>query len=145
MMVGDKRKYNVALVTVKTEPDQEGGFTNQLIGEALLVDSSCKTVADAMVSGKWKEYIKNGIIKYNITHAVSNAQKVCCWGASFPCCCSLVFSPFFLCCVRSSARFVRSLFFWSLFFCFCRCCFFLKQSTGAKVPHLPRGLLSGQR
>eukprot|EP00007_Cunea_sp_BSH-02190019_P006257 CAMPEP_0174233484 /NCGR_PEP_ID=MMETSP0417-20130205/3506_1 /TAXON_ID=242541 /ORGANISM="Mayorella sp, Strain BSH-02190019" /LENGTH=700 /DNA_ID=CAMNT_0015311701 /DNA_START=243 /DNA_END=2345 /DNA_ORIENTATION=- len=76
MMIGDKRKYNVVLVTVKTEPDQDGGFSDQLFAEATTVDSACKTVSDAITSAKWKEYIRNGIIKYNNTHAVSNAQKV---------------------------------------------------------------------
>ena len=45
MMVGDKRKYNVCLVTLNTKMDEETGtFTNELVGNSLGVNgSSAKT------------------------------------------------------------------------------------------------------
>mmetsp|Transcript_7420 Transcript_7420/g.21093 ORF Transcript_7420/g.21093 Transcript_7420/m.21093 type:complete len:709 (+) Transcript_7420:94-2220(+) len=77
MMVGDKRKYNVCLVTLHSELDEETGrFTEKLAGPSLNVNgSSATTVAEARADPKWQEYIFEGIKRAN-KEAVSNAQKV---------------------------------------------------------------------
>eukprot|EP00164_Ancoracysta_twista_P000264 GFYU01000373.1.p1 GENE.GFYU01000373.1~~GFYU01000373.1.p1 ORF type:complete len:733 (-),score=291.21 GFYU01000373.1:191-2323(-) len=74
MMVGDKRKYNVALVTLKTKQLDDGSFSDQLIGEATSVGTAT-TVSEAKQDKSWETYITNGIAAYNKT-AVSNAAKV---------------------------------------------------------------------
>mmetsp|Transcript_26474 Transcript_26474/g.66600 ORF Transcript_26474/g.66600 Transcript_26474/m.66600 type:complete len:628 (+) Transcript_26474:406-2289(+) len=76
MMYGDQRKYNVMLVTLMCEVDEEGNSLPELCGPALKVDPECKTVEDAQKSEVWKEYITKGITTYNKNFAVSNAQKV---------------------------------------------------------------------
>eukprot|EP00672_Neobodo_designis_P001070 CAMPEP_0174878750 /NCGR_PEP_ID=MMETSP1114-20130205/82913_1 /TAXON_ID=312471 /ORGANISM="Neobodo designis, Strain CCAP 1951/1" /LENGTH=750 /DNA_ID=CAMNT_0016114139 /DNA_START=57 /DNA_END=2309 /DNA_ORIENTATION=- len=76
VMIGNNRKYNVCLVTLKTRPDLDNGtFFDDLIAEAAEVSPACKTVADARADKKWQEYITRGIEAYNKT-AVSNAQKI---------------------------------------------------------------------
>ena len=75
MMVGDKKKYNVILVTLKTRVDSEENPVDILSGEAKLVDPNVKVVSEAKQSHLWDEYIKNGIKKYNDA-ATSNAHKV---------------------------------------------------------------------
>jgi len=76
MMIGDKRKYNNILITLRTAADEKtGGFTDVLSGASTKVDESCKTVADAMKSSKWKAYIEEGLKRAN-KQAVSNAQTV---------------------------------------------------------------------
>merc|ERR1712125_243919 len=61
VMIGDKQKYLIALMTLKLEPDGKGGFTDILAAEAAAVDSDCKTFADAQKSEVWKEYLASGI------------------------------------------------------------------------------------
>jgi long-chain-fatty-acid--CoA ligase ACSBG len=75
MMVGDQRKYNVCLVTLKTTPTADGGFTNQLTNEALAVSPGVTTVEEACACPVWTEYITAGIKATNAV-AVSNAQKI---------------------------------------------------------------------
>lgn len=76
MVVGDKRKYNVVLVTLKTEPIVEtGDFTDKLVAEAAEV-SSAKTVGDAQKDAAWKKYIETGIQRYNKEFTTSNAQRI---------------------------------------------------------------------
>merc|ERR1719262_1736108 len=53
MMVGDKQKYLIALLTLKLEPNATGGFTNKLAAEALAVDPACKTFEEAQKSAVW--------------------------------------------------------------------------------------------
>ena len=76
MMIGDKRKYNTVLITLREVPDPngDGAFTDALFGNSLEV-SKAKTVTEAKADPKWKEYIEAGIAGYNKT-AVSNAQKL---------------------------------------------------------------------
>jgi len=74
MMVGDKRKYNTMLVTLRQVPDGEG-FTEKLFGTSLEVNRDVTTVKQAQSDAKWKAYIEEGIAKYNKT-AVSNAQRI---------------------------------------------------------------------
>merc|ERR1712050_572465 len=73
VMIGDKQKYLIALMTLKLEPDGKGGFTDTLAAEAAAVDPDCKTFADAQKSEIWKEYLANGIEAANKV-AISRAQ-----------------------------------------------------------------------
>ena len=77
MMIGDKRKYNTVLITLRQVPDpnEDGAFTDALFGNSLEVSKACKTVTQAKADPKWKEYIEAGIAGYNKT-AVSNAQRI---------------------------------------------------------------------
>mmetsp|Transcript_59455 Transcript_59455/g.138487 ORF Transcript_59455/g.138487 Transcript_59455/m.138487 type:complete len:653 (+) Transcript_59455:67-2025(+) len=78
VMIGDRQKYLIALLTLKLEPDGRGSFTNQLAPEALAVDPKCKTVQDAMQSEVWKQYIQKGIDAANEV-AISRAQTTRKW------------------------------------------------------------------
>lgn len=75
MMVGDKRKYNVCLVTLKSGADEDGNPTQNLMAEAQDVDPTVRTVAQAQSSEVWKKYIEKGVKGYN-KGAASNAQKI---------------------------------------------------------------------
>lgn len=75
MMVGDQRKYNCMLVTLKTKPNPDGTFNNQLTGAAAEVNPKVTTVEEAMKCDVWQEYITNGIKATNAL-SVSNASKV---------------------------------------------------------------------
>lgn len=79
MMVGDKRKFNVALVTLKVEGatgELPGG--DRLTGDALKVSAESKTIGDAMSDPKFIEYLKQGFEATNNDGAVvvSNAAKI---------------------------------------------------------------------
>jgi len=81
MMVGDKRKYNVCVVTVKTEIDVATGMsTGKLIGAAVGISNA--TTSDQVAqeakdpSSTWHKYLKDGLSTLNAKHAVSNAQKI---------------------------------------------------------------------
>lgn len=74
MMVGDKKKYNVMLVTLKTTALSDGTFTNTLAAEAALV-SAAKTIQEAKDDESWVEYLENGR-SYANDKAVSRASKV---------------------------------------------------------------------
>merc|ERR1712137_1171004 len=81
MLVGDKRKYNVVLFTLKTVVNPESGeSTGVLTGDAANV-SSAKLDAEAVAESKdatsaWAKYLQAGVDAYNKSHAVSNAQKI---------------------------------------------------------------------
>jgi long-chain-fatty-acid--CoA ligase ACSBG len=76
MMIGDRRKYNNILITLRTVPDEKtGGFGNVLQAEATKVDPNAKSVEEAQKSEKWKSYIEDGLKRAN-KQAVSNAQTV---------------------------------------------------------------------
>jgi long-chain-fatty-acid--CoA ligase ACSBG len=75
MLIGDKKKYNSVLVTLKVEVDENGLPTQKLTGDALLVSGASTTVGEAKNDSKWKDYIEKGLKKYN-AEAVSQAQQV---------------------------------------------------------------------
>eukprot|EP00735_Rhodelphis_limneticus_P011370 TRINITY_DN445_c0_g1::TRINITY_DN445_c0_g1_i1::g.2542::m.2542 TRINITY_DN445_c0_g1::TRINITY_DN445_c0_g1_i1::g.2542 ORF type:complete len:714 (+),score=175.16,sp/Q7ZYC4/ACBG2_XENLA/44.44/0.0,AMP-binding/PF00501.23/2.5e-87 TRINITY_DN445_c0_g1_i1:45-2144(+) len=74
MMVGDRQKYNVALVTLQSAADEHGACTDALAGKALEI-SSVRTVSAAVHDDAWNKYVAAGISKYN-KEAVSNAQRI---------------------------------------------------------------------
>jgi len=73
VMIGDRQKYLIALMTLKLEPNTTGGFTNKLAAEALAVDPACKTFEEAQKSDVWKRYVDSGIEAANKV-AISRAQ-----------------------------------------------------------------------
>ncbi|KMS65165.1 hypothetical protein BVRB_038750, partial [Beta vulgaris subsp. vulgaris] len=75
VMIGDKKKYNVVLVTLKSKINSDGTPSQELEGDALSVNPSVHTVKDAMNDAVWKKYITDGIAAVN-ANAVSNASKV---------------------------------------------------------------------
>lgn len=75
-MIGDRRKYNVVLFTLKTDTDVSGPApSNRLAGSAKEVAPDCSTVDQALKDAKWHAYLEAGVIRYN-KQAVSNAQKI---------------------------------------------------------------------
>ncbi|CAD7959097.1 unnamed protein product [Amoebophrya sp. A120] len=79
VMIGDKRQYNVILVTllVKGNTGELPG-TNELMGPALQVSPNCATTLDARDDAIWKEKIESAIKKVNADSVVcaNNAWKV---------------------------------------------------------------------
>jgi len=66
MMIGDKRKFNVAFVTLKTKgATGELPGTDELVGPALLVSPQTKTVSAAMKDPTWHKYITDAITVTN--------------------------------------------------------------------------------
>lgn len=79
MMVGDNRKYNVALVTLQAE-GSTGEFpgTDNLMPVACDVNPKVKSISQAIGDPVWQKYIQAAIEKTNNTPTVcqSNAWKV---------------------------------------------------------------------
>ena len=76
VLIGDKRKYNVVLVTLRMKLNSDtGDFVDELIAESKDVNPAVTTVAAAAADPAWKAYIEAGIKRYNAA-APSNAQKV---------------------------------------------------------------------
>eukprot|EP00488_Nonionellina_sp_1-RS-2012_P001445 TRINITY_DN2319_c0_g1_i2.p1 TRINITY_DN2319_c0_g1~~TRINITY_DN2319_c0_g1_i2.p1 ORF type:complete len:143 (-),score=48.61 TRINITY_DN2319_c0_g1_i2:486-914(-) len=78
VVIGDRKKYLVALVTLKVKQNKDVlSYSDDLEDLAKEVDTGCRTVDDAKKSEKWKEYIQSGLDKYNRDpeYCVSNAQK----------------------------------------------------------------------
>jgi long-chain-fatty-acid--CoA ligase ACSBG len=79
MMIGDNRKFNVALVTLQAE-GSTGEFpgTDNLLESAVGVSQGVKTISQAMKDPKWLQYIQDGIEKTNNNPNVcqNNAWKV---------------------------------------------------------------------
>lgn len=77
VMIGDKRKFFVALVTPKCVPNADGTFSQALDGAAALgIDPAATTAAQASKSLKWKAYVQTAVDDYNKKHAVSSACKI---------------------------------------------------------------------
>jgi len=77
MMIGDKRKFNSCLVTLRQEqdPDTDGGFTDVLFGNSTEVSAASTTVSQAKKDPVWLKTIQTAIDTYN-KEATSNAQKI---------------------------------------------------------------------
>merc|ERR1712137_917987 len=73
VMIGDRQKYLIALITLKLQPDGKGGFTNQLDPVAKAVDPTCETFEDVQKSKVWADYLARGIEDANKV-AISRAQ-----------------------------------------------------------------------
>lgn len=66
MMVGDKRKFNVALLTLKASgASGELPGTDELTGEALNVSSKSSLVSEAMADPAWHKCIEDAIKEVN--------------------------------------------------------------------------------
>ncbi len=77
VVIGDRRKYNTLLVTLKTQPDPDTGlFRDTLIAESAAVNPAVTTVPEAQNDETWRQYIEKGMDRYNREFAVSNACKV---------------------------------------------------------------------
>jgi len=81
MMVGDKRKYNVCVITLKTVLNPETGMsTGKLAGDASRVSSATtdeEAIRESKVKGStWQAYLQGGLDELNTKHSVSNAQKI---------------------------------------------------------------------
>jgi len=78
MMIGDKRKYNVALITLKAVgANGENPGTDNLDAAAKSV-SAVKTISEAMKDQAWIKYVTEGISKTNNNAkiAINNAFKI---------------------------------------------------------------------
>merc|ERR1711908_77763 len=72
MMVGDKRKFNTAVVTLKAK-----GATGELTGPSLEVNPQVTTVSAAQKDPVWLKYVEDAIRAANLSPACpSNAAKI---------------------------------------------------------------------
>lgn len=82
MVVGDKRKYLVILLTLKLALDKDGKPTEALSDDAIKIvkdiGSNAKTLSDAMKDEKLLKFIDAGIKKAN-ERSISRAQHVRKW------------------------------------------------------------------
>jgi len=79
VMIGNQRKYNVCLVSLKCHVDPDTGEpSSELAGAAKSVDPNCKTIEEAQKSKIWQDYLFSGIKEYNDNPAacVSRASKI---------------------------------------------------------------------
>ena len=78
MMVGDKRKYNTALITLTAEGHTgELAGNDVLTGDAALVNPAVRTIAEAMTDEVWKTHLTDAIKQVNASAAcASNASKI---------------------------------------------------------------------
>jgi long-chain-fatty-acid--CoA ligase ACSBG len=76
VMIGDKRKFFVALATPRCVPNPDGSFSQALDSEALKIDPSCTTAQQASKSTKWRQYVQAAIDDYNKNYSVSQACKI---------------------------------------------------------------------
>ena len=76
IVVGDRRNYAVALVTLRCRRNPDTGApTDELEGEARTVNPDVTTIAAARRDEKWLKYVANIVSQYNAT-AGSSAYKV---------------------------------------------------------------------
>jgi long-chain-fatty-acid--CoA ligase ACSBG len=74
--VGERRKYAVALVTLRCRRNPDTGLpTDELEGDARAVNPEVTTVTAARRDEKWLKYVANIVSQYNAT-APSSAYKV---------------------------------------------------------------------
>eukprot|EP00164_Ancoracysta_twista_P000116 GFYU01000169.1.p1 GENE.GFYU01000169.1~~GFYU01000169.1.p1 ORF type:complete len:688 (+),score=282.21 GFYU01000169.1:209-2272(+) len=80
MIIGDKRKFLSAVVTLKTKPDADGPISDDLDAEALLVPGcAAKTVPEALKDEVMRKHVQDAIDTYNKDHSVSRAQNIAKW------------------------------------------------------------------
>jgi len=79
VVIGDRQKMLVALITLKLKPDGSGGFTDELDLESLTVDPACETLQQAKNSKIWRQHINAAIEAYNEKDSVSRAQNIRRW------------------------------------------------------------------
>jgi len=80
IMIGDRRKYNIILVTLHVDPNADGTMSRNLTGPSLIEGSGCKTTEEAIESDVFRKLIADGLAQYNSGKGesvlVSRAQKV---------------------------------------------------------------------
>jgi len=81
MMVGDKRKFNVCILTLKTQLDPDTGVsTGSLVGDAARISDARtdkEAIEESMRKGStWDTYLSAGLHELNTRHSVSNAQRI---------------------------------------------------------------------
>eukprot|EP01084_Bolivina_argentea_P090013 162264_1 len=79
VVIGDRKKYLVCLVTLKVKQDKDAmTYSQELEDIARDVDPECKTTQDAKKSEKWKQYIQKAVDNYNRdpNYCVSRAQRI---------------------------------------------------------------------
>jgi len=78
MMVGDKRKFNTCVVTLKAKgASGEKPGTDELDGDALEVNPAITKISEAMKDETWQKYIQNAIDETNKSPACpSNASRI---------------------------------------------------------------------
>jgi len=79
IMIGNQRKYNVSLVTLKAKgATGEQSGSDELDGAALTVSPGIRTISGASRDKKWIETIKQAIVSTNNTGSCcpSNASKI---------------------------------------------------------------------
>jgi long-chain-fatty-acid--CoA ligase ACSBG len=70
VMIGDKRKFNTCLITLKQKVDPDanggqGGFFEDLDGAAAALSPACTTAAQAAVDMTWIAHLRKAISTYN--------------------------------------------------------------------------------
>ena len=78
VMIGDKRKFNTCLITLKQKPDPDanggqGGFFEELDGNAAALSTTCTTAAQAAVDATWIQHLRTAISTYN-----TQVRCICC-------------------------------------------------------------------
>jgi long-chain-fatty-acid--CoA ligase ACSBG len=78
MMIGDKRKFNTCVVTLKAKgASGEKPGTDELDGDALEVNPAITKISEAMKDETWQKYIQNAIDETNKSPACpSNASRI---------------------------------------------------------------------
>lgn len=77
VLIGDKMKFNTALITLKQKPNPAtGGFLPALDGASAEVSAASSTAAQAAKDEVWIDLICKAMGEYNANDVVSNAQKV---------------------------------------------------------------------
>ena len=70
VMIGDRRKFNTCLITLKQKVDPDtnngdGGFFEELDGAAAALSPTCTTAAQAAVDPTWIAHLRKAISTYN--------------------------------------------------------------------------------
>ena len=74
--LGTNDAFLTALVTLKTEPNEDGSFCEQLTKEAVMLNSNVTVVKQAYNDNIWKRYTKTILYTYNRQTNGSNTEKI---------------------------------------------------------------------